>query len=196
MSTGAMATQCSTMIHSSSYREKFSFFRPLMCSLSCTPSLLSTRYRRGKSLRRNHSDRQALSQRSVCSDLADTPARSVTSLRGRNLIARATAVEQRLPEALLFDCDGVLVDTERDGHRVAFNQTFDEEFGVGKHVWDVDLYGELLKIGGGKERMNHYFSIKESEEPYASLKTEEERKEFLLKMHLRKTAIFMEVWNK
>ena len=28
------------------------------------------------------------------------------------------------PEAVLFDCDGVLVDTERDGHRVAFNEAF------------------------------------------------------------------------
>ena len=27
-------------------------------------------------------------------------------------------------QALIFDCDGVLVDTERDGHRVAFNQAF------------------------------------------------------------------------
>ena len=31
-----------------------------------------------------------------------------------------------LPAALLFDCDGVLVDTERDGHRVSFNDTFTE----------------------------------------------------------------------
>ncbi|KAG5067006.1 hypothetical protein JHK86_010737 [Glycine max] len=56
-----------------------------------------------------------------------------------------------LPSALLFDCDGVLVDTEKDGHRISFNQTFQErELGV---TWDVDLYGELLKIGGGKERI-------------------------------------------
>lgn len=32
-----------------------------------------------------------------------------------------------LPEALLFDCDGVLVDTERDGHRVSFNKVFEEK---------------------------------------------------------------------
>jgi len=58
-------------------------------------------------------------------------------------------------KALLFDCDGVLVDTERDGHRVAFNQAFEAK---GLHiVWDVPLYGELLKIAGGKERMRHYF---------------------------------------
>lgn len=29
-----------------------------------------------------------------------------------------------LPEALLFDCDGVIVDTEKDGHRVSFNEAF------------------------------------------------------------------------
>lgn len=57
--------------------------------------------------------------------------------------------------AILFDCDGTLVDTERDGHRVAFNETF-RAFGFDCQ-WDVDLYGELLKVGGGKERMRHFF---------------------------------------
>ncbi len=53
--------------------------------------------------------------------------------------------------ALIFDCDGVLADTERDGHRVAFNETFAE---VGIPVtWSVEEYAEKLKIGGGKERM-------------------------------------------
>lgn len=58
-------------------------------------------------------------------------------------------------QALIFDCDGVLVDTERDGHRVAFNRAF-EALGIDAD-WSVDLYGELLLIGGGKERMRHYF---------------------------------------
>ena len=58
-------------------------------------------------------------------------------------------------KALIFDCDGVLVDTERDGHRVAFNQAF-EEAGLGV-TWDVPLYGKLLKVAGGKERIKHYF---------------------------------------
>ena len=58
-------------------------------------------------------------------------------------------------KALIFDCDGVLVDTERDGHRVAFNRAF-EQMGY-KFQWDVDLYGQLLKIAGGKERMKYYF---------------------------------------
>jgi HAD superfamily hydrolase (TIGR01509 family) len=58
-------------------------------------------------------------------------------------------------KALIFDCDGVLVDTERDGHRVAFNRAF-AAAGIDA-AWDVELYGELLKIAGGKERMTHYF---------------------------------------
>lgn len=56
--------------------------------------------------------------------------------------------------ALLFDVDGTLADTERDGHRPAFNQAFSEA-GLDWH-WDVALYGELLAVTGGKERMKHY----------------------------------------
>jgi HAD superfamily hydrolase (TIGR01509 family) len=57
-------------------------------------------------------------------------------------------------EALIFDVDGTLSDTERDGHRVAFNAAFDE-YGINWH-WDEATYGELLAVTGGKERM-HYF---------------------------------------
>ena len=57
-------------------------------------------------------------------------------------------------QALLFDADGTLADTERDGHRVAFNQAF-AAAGLDWH-WDVPLYRELLAITGGKERMRHY----------------------------------------
>jgi HAD superfamily hydrolase (TIGR01509 family) len=57
-------------------------------------------------------------------------------------------------EALIFDVDGTLADTERDGHRLAFNQAF-AEAGLGWH-WDVALYGELLATTGGKERLRHY----------------------------------------
>ena len=57
--------------------------------------------------------------------------------------------------ALIFDCDGVLADTERYGHLPAFNDTFGQ---VGLPVrWNEDRYGELLKIGGGKERMATLF---------------------------------------
>ncbi|MBT8135188.1 MAG: HAD family hydrolase [Gammaproteobacteria bacterium] len=57
-------------------------------------------------------------------------------------------------KALIFDVDGTLSNTERDGHRVAFNQAFDE-YGIGWH-WSVEIYGELLAVTGGKERMKFY----------------------------------------
>ncbi len=53
--------------------------------------------------------------------------------------------------ALIFDCDGVLADTEKDGHLRAFNQTF-EHFKLPLQ-WSVSDYAEKLKIGGGKERL-------------------------------------------
>ncbi len=52
---------------------------------------------------------------------------------------------------LIFDCDGVLADTERYGHLPAFNQTFRE---LGLPVqWSEEEYGVKLLIAGGKERM-------------------------------------------
>jgi HAD superfamily hydrolase (TIGR01509 family) len=57
-------------------------------------------------------------------------------------------------QAFIFDVDGTLADTERDGHRVAFNQAFSAA-GLDWH-WDVELYGKLLAVTGGKERMRHY----------------------------------------
>lgn len=58
-------------------------------------------------------------------------------------------------KAILFDLDGTIVDTERDGHRVAFNKAF-EKFGLDIN-WDIQQYHDLLKISGGKERMKFYF---------------------------------------
>ncbi|MDX8390225.1 MAG: HAD-IA family hydrolase [Mariprofundaceae bacterium] len=52
---------------------------------------------------------------------------------------------------LLWDVDGTLADTERDGHRVAFNMSF-ENAGIDRE-WSVETYGELLKVTGGKERI-------------------------------------------
>jgi HAD superfamily hydrolase (TIGR01509 family) len=54
--------------------------------------------------------------------------------------------------AIIFDCDGVLADTERDGHLPAFNQTF-REFGLPVQ-WSSADYAAKLQIGGGKERMS------------------------------------------
>lgn len=87
--------------------------------------------------------------------------------------------------ALIFDCDGVLVDTERDGHRVAFNQAFEK---AGYPIsWSVKLYGELLRIAGGKERMRHYFDA------HGWPKGVTDQDAFLAEMHKTKTAIFADL---
>ncbi|XP_058093842.1 CBBY-like protein isoform X2 [Magnolia sinica] len=65
------------------------------------------------------------------------------------------------------------------------------ELGV---VWDVDLYGELLKIGGGKERMTAYFN--KTGWPDKAPQTDEERKEFIASLHKRKTELFMALIEK
>ena len=59
------------------------------------------------------------------------------------------------PEALLFDCDGVLLESEAVGHRESFNAAFKEEEALkpDAHEWSEEEYGRWLKIGGGKERM-------------------------------------------
>ncbi len=57
--------------------------------------------------------------------------------------------------AILFDVDGTLADTE-EGHRQAYNRAF-AEFGL-DWAWDVELYGRLLEVAGGKERMRHFLS--------------------------------------
>jgi HAD superfamily hydrolase (TIGR01509 family) len=57
-------------------------------------------------------------------------------------------------EALIFDVDGTLADTEKDGHRVAFNKAF-ADAGL-DWDWTVDVYGDLLSVTGGKERMKFY----------------------------------------
>jgi HAD superfamily hydrolase (TIGR01509 family) len=109
------------------------------------------------------------------------------SWRMKKVVASSSSLP---PEALFFDCDGVLVDTERDGHRISFNQAFEEK---GLDVsWDVDLYGELLKIGGGKERMTHFFN-KVGWPPVVLQQDAKERAAFVAGLHRRKTELFMEL---
>ena len=88
-------------------------------------------------------------------------------------------------KALIFDCDGVLLDTERDGHRVAFNQAFAKK---GLNIeWDIPLYGELLKIAGGKERMRHYFNT--TQWP-AGVK---DKDDYIKELHKLKTDCYMQI---
>jgi len=90
-------------------------------------------------------------------------------------------------KAVFFDQDGVIIDTERDGHRVSFNMTF-KEFGFSDE-WSVDYYHELLQIAGGKERMKHHWKTKGFSRPM----TEEEIDNLVKEMHKRKTALFVEL---
>ncbi|MET0965424.1 MAG: HAD-IA family hydrolase [Nakamurella sp.] len=90
--------------------------------------------------------------------------------------------------ALIFDCDGVLADTERYGHLPAFNATF-AEFGLPVR-WDESEYGERLKIGGGKERMASLFTDPEFVAAANIPAGDAERAELLATWHRSKTAWF------
>ncbi len=59
----------------------------------------------------------------------------------------------RMPRAIVWDVDGTLAETERDGHRVAFNEAF-ARHGLPWH-WDEAHYGGLLRVAGGRERLVH-----------------------------------------
>ncbi len=89
--------------------------------------------------------------------------------------------QQAGPElrAVIFDIDGTLVDSERHGHRVAFNKSF-EAFGL-PWRWDEDVYGELLHVTGGQRRIDGYLANQGVPEA--------ERAELAPALHARKTAI-------
>lgn len=90
---------------------------------------------------------------------------------------------------LIFDCDGVLADTERHGHLPAFNQTF-REFGLPVQ-WSEDDYAIKLKIGGGKERMASLLT--EEFAARAGLPPEPERRlAEVARWHKRKTQLYTE----
>lgn len=92
-------------------------------------------------------------------------------------------------EAILFDCDGVLADTERDGHRLAFNRAFVEK-GIDEE-WTEERYGVLLETGGGKERMTAHWN--EVGWPDVLPVDDAERQAKVKELHLRKTDIFMDL---
>jgi HAD superfamily hydrolase (TIGR01509 family) len=57
-------------------------------------------------------------------------------------------------KSILWDVDGTLAETERDGHLKAFNQAF-EALGL-PWRWSELRYGELLAVAGGRERLLHH----------------------------------------
>ena len=89
-------------------------------------------------------------------------------------------------KALIFDVDGTLAETEKDGHRIAFNLAFKDANLPWE--WDIDLYGQLLKIGGGKERLYHYLQHYQPEyQPHEELNI------FIRRLHQNKSNYYRQL---
>jgi HAD superfamily hydrolase (TIGR01509 family) len=96
-----------------------------------------------------------------------------------------------MQRGLIFDCDGVLADTELHGHLAAFNQMW-KKLGV-RWQWSPEQYSEKLKIGGGKERMASLFSEQAFRQVFPVPESEADRKALLARWHQEKTAIYQEI---
>lgn len=90
--------------------------------------------------------------------------------------------------ALILDCDGVLADTELDGHLVAFNQVFAERGFPFR--WSEETYGELLAVGGGKERLRAYLTKNPDRIPGS-----EDLDTLLAEVHARKSEVYQDIIN-
>jgi len=88
-----------------------------------------------------------------------------------------------VPAGVVFDVDGTLVDSEQEGHRVAFNKAF-EEAGL-PYRWDRAHYRELLHVAGGRERIRHFLAGEGRAEPEAA--------ETAVELHREKTRLFREL---
>lgn len=89
-------------------------------------------------------------------------------------------------EAVLWDVDGTLAETERDGHQVAFNQAF-ESLGL-PWRWDDARYGELLRVSGGRERLLHDMDSRADAPVLPG-----ERERLARALHERKNALYAEL---
>jgi HAD superfamily hydrolase (TIGR01509 family) len=83
----------------------------------------------------------------------------------------------------VFDVDGTIAETERDGHRPAFNRAF-ERFGLPDR-WDVDDYGRLLAVPGGKERLRHHLGGRGM--------APDELESLVPRLHAAKNEVFLEL---
>lgn len=92
-------------------------------------------------------------------------------------------------QALIFDVDGTLADTE-SAHRAAFNHAF-AELGLGWQ-WDEALYTELLNISGGKERILHYWKLAH---PDIKALNGQAMQETIARIHELKTAAYESAVN-
>lgn len=85
-------------------------------------------------------------------------------------------------EAVIFDVDGTLVETERDGHRLAFNQAFAVH--DLPYQWSEEEYGRLLATTGGHRRLAGYLESR-GHDPAAAA-------DLAAAVHRTKTALFVE----
>ena len=92
-------------------------------------------------------------------------------------------------KALIFDVDGTLADTEKDGHRVAFNLAF-ADAGLDWY-WTVEIYEDLLSVTGGKERIRYYLDKYEVPVPET-----DDLGAYIARLHAAKTAHYTELLGK
>lgn len=85
--------------------------------------------------------------------------------------------------AILWDVDGTLAETERDGHLPAFNLAF-ERAGL-PWRWDATRYGELLEITGGRERILHDLVTQPMAPPVT-----EDREALARHLHQQKNSLY------
>lgn len=90
-------------------------------------------------------------------------------------------------EALIFDVDGTLANTERDGHLVAFNLAF-KELGL-NWEWSNKLYHELLNVTGGQLRIKYYLK------KYNTEFTHNDLDNFVASIHALKTKIYVRLMD-
>lgn len=87
------------------------------------------------------------------------------------------------PGAVVFDVDGTLVDSERHGHRPAFNDAF-AETGL-PYRWSEDAYADLVTIPGGRRRIREFL--------VGQGHPDEEAATLAVELHQRKTEIFKDL---
>jgi len=89
-------------------------------------------------------------------------------------------------EAILWDVDGTLAETERDGHRLAFNQAF--QTAQVPWQWDEHHYGALLAVAGGRERLLHDMQFQE----YAPIELKD-REQLAERLHRLKNELYADI---
>lgn len=122
--------------------------------------------------------------------------------RGKSCAIGSSALRMSAEFALLFDCDGVIVETE-ELHRLAYNKAF-AKFGLTLNEesveWTVAYYDILQNtVGGGKPKMKHYFNTEKGQWPasasplIAAYETAEERDRLVDELQDAKTEYYKEI---